>query len=281
MKVCILGSGTMALGIAQVFCTFDQCNEVAIIARNIEKSNTLINQCTRSFKKLESRAKTAIGSAQVYASKLVAYDSYEFCEGTDLIVEAIAENVQSKMQLFSELSSYISEKTIVATNTSSISVTQLSTALPNPENFVGMHFFNPAPLMELVEVVQGLTTSNKTVERTVQLAEQLGKSPIVVNESPGFVVNRMLIPMIYEAIGILADGVATAKDIDSAMKFGAHHPMGPLALADLIGNDVNLSIMETLFEETGDPKYRPHPLLRKMVRANFLGRKARKGFFEY
>lgn len=281
MKISILGSGTMAFGIAQVFCSYQDASEVTIIARSREKAENIIVKCERVLKKLESRGKIEEGMAELYIGKLVAGDAIELCEGADLVVEALAENVDIKSRTLSSLSEHVNSKTIVATNTSSLSVTQLSTQLSHPENFVGMHFFNPAPVMELVEVVRGLTTSDATVNWIVDLAKRLTKSPIVVNESPGFVVNRMLIPMINEAIGILADGVATTKDIDSAMKFGAHHPMGPLALADLIGNDVNLSIMETLFGETGDPKYRPHPLLRKMVRANYLGRKTRKGFFEY
>jgi 3-hydroxybutyryl-CoA dehydrogenase len=162
-----------------------------------------------------------------------------------------------------------------------LSITAFASVLPNPKNVVGLHFFNPAPVMELVEIVVGHETHPEIISKLQVLTKALGKSPVVVKEAPGFVVNRMLIPMINEAVSILAEGVATAEDIDKAMKFGAHHPMGPLALADLIGNDVNLSIMETLYSETGDPKYRAHPLLRKMVRANHLGRKTKKGFFEY
>jgi 3-hydroxybutyryl-CoA dehydrogenase len=170
---------------------------------------------------------------------------------------------------------------IIASNTSSLSITAFSSLFPIPKNVVGLHFFNPAPVMELVEIVVGHVSCDLVINQLKEFTSKLGKSPVVVNEAPGFVVNRMLIPMINEAVSILAEGVASAEDIDRAMKFGAHHPMGPLALADLIGNDVNLSIMETLYKETGDPKYRAHPLLRKMVRANHLGRKTKKGFFEY
>jgi 3-hydroxybutyryl-CoA dehydrogenase len=170
---------------------------------------------------------------------------------------------------------------VIATNTSSLSITELASITKNPENVVGLHFFNPAPVMKLVEIIVGLSTSNETATWAFKFAKGLGKEPVLVNEAPGFIVNRMLIPMINEAIGILAEGVATAEEIDRAMKFGANHPIGPLALADLIGNDVNLSIMETLHNETGDPKYRAHPLLRKMVRANRLGRKTGIGFYRY
>ena len=185
------------------------------------------------------------------------------------------------MVLFSKLAEFINESVIVASNTSSLSITAFASVLPNPKNVVGLHFFNPAPIMELVEIIVGHETALAIIEQLQTLTKNLGKVPVVVQEAPGFVVNRMLIPMINEAVSILAEGVANADDIDKAMKFGAHHPMGPLALADLIGNDVNLSIMETLYSETGDPKYRAHPLLRKMVRANHLGRKTKKGFFEY
>ena len=183
--------------------------------------------------------------------------------------------------MFLNLNTVLAKNTILATNTSSLSITELSCFFENPSNVIGLHFFNPAPIMQLTEVISGLLTSQETIDWTMAFAANLGKSPVLVNEAPGFIVNRMLIPMINEAIGILAEGVACAEEIDRAMCLGANHPIGPLALADLIGNDVNLSIMETLYSETGDPKYRAHPLLRKMVRANRLGRKTKHGFFMY
>ena len=169
----------------------------------------------------------------------------------------------------------------MASNTSSLSITELACLSSNPANVIGLHFFNPAPVMMLTEIIKGLMTSQTTIDWAINFSRNLGKEPVLVTESPGFIVNRMLIPMINEAIGILAEGVASAEEIDKAMCLGANHPIGPLALADLIGNDVNLSIMETLHMETGDPKYRAHPLLRKMVRANWLGRKTGTGFFKY
>lgn len=189
--------------------------------------------------------------------------------------------MEIKKIIFQELDKVCKKEAILATNTSSLSITAIATATTRPDKIVGMHFFNPVPVMKLVEVISGITTSNETKEIVLDIAKKVGKTPVVVEEAPGFVVNRILIPMINEAIGILAEGVATAEDIDNAMKLGANHPIGPLALADLIGNDVNLAIMEVLQEETGDPKYRAHPLLRKMVRGNLLGRKSGKGFYNY
>ena len=186
-----------------------------------------------------------------------------------------------KKAVFAELDSVCKPEAILATNTSSLSITEIASATQRPHQVIGMHFFNPVPMMKLVEVIKGLATSDETKATIVELCGTLGKTPVEVSEAPGFVVNRILIPMINEAIGILADGVATAEDIDAAMKLGANHPIGPLALADLIGNDVNLAIMETLYQEFGDAKYRPHPLLRKMVRGGYLGKKTGKGFFDY
>jgi 3-hydroxybutyryl-CoA dehydrogenase len=199
----------------------------------------------------------------------------------DLVIEAISECYEAKLSFIDQVAEYLTDKTIFATNTSSLSITALSSKLPKPENVVGLHFFNPAPVMELVEVVQGFVTSEMVVTKMQEFASRLGKSPVLVNEGPGFVVNRMLIPMINEAICILADDVASKEDIDKSMMLGAHHPMGPLKLSDLIGNDVVLSIMDTLYQETGDTKYRANPLLRKMVRANYLGRKTKQGFYSY
>ncbi|MDN5351611.1 MAG: 3-hydroxybutyryl-CoA dehydrogenase, partial [Clostridiales bacterium] len=199
----------------------------------------------------------------------------------DLIVEAAIENMDIKKKVFAELDSFCKPETILASNTSSLSITEIGAATKRPDRVIGMHFFNPAPVMKLVEIIKGIATSEETFKKIVDLTLTLGKEGVAVEEAPGFVVNRILVPMINEAAGIFADGVASAEDIDRAMKLGANHPIGPLALGDLIGLDVCLSIMEVLYNEFGDTKYRPHPLLRKMVRAGKLGRKTGTGFFDY
>jgi len=199
----------------------------------------------------------------------------------EMVIEAITENTEVKKELFAKLDKVFGPEVIFASNTSALSITELARVTSRPDRFIGMHFFNPVPLMKLVEIIRGADTADSTFEVVRTLAEQLGKTPVTVNEAPGFVVNRLLIPMINEAVYTLMEGVASAEDIDTAMKLGAGHPMGPLALADMIGLDVCLAIMETLYEEFGDPKYRPCPLLRKLVRAGRLGRKSGRGFFDY
>ena len=199
----------------------------------------------------------------------------------DIVIEAATENMEVKKELFAELDKICKPGIVLATNTSSMSITEIASVTERQDRVVGMHFFNPVPVMKLVEVVPGFNTSDETVEIVKNLSEKLLKTPIVVNEAPGFVVNRMLIPMINECVGVLAEHVASAEDIDRAMQLGANHPMGPLALADLVGLDICLSIMEVLHEELGDDKYRPHPLLRKMVRAGKLGQKTGEGFYKY
>lgn len=281
MEVSIIGSGTMATGITQVLCLSSEVSKVNLIARTEEKALASKSVCAKNISRLARKGKISGEQASSASEKLYCNAELAAVVNSDLIIEAIVEDFTSKMELFSKLAEFIGESVIIASNTSSLSITAFASVLPNPQNVVGLHFFNPAPIMELVEIVVGHETNPTIVDKLQTLTKALGKAPVVVQEAPGFVVNRMLIPMINEAVSILAEGVATAEDIDKAMKFGAHHPMGPLALADLIGNDVNLSIMETLYSETGDPKYRAHPLLRKMVRANHLGRKTKKGFFEY
>jgi 3-hydroxybutyryl-CoA dehydrogenase len=199
----------------------------------------------------------------------------------DLVVEAAIENLEIKKSVFAELDALCKPETILASNTSSISITAIAAATKRPDKFIGMHFFNPATVMKLVEVIRGENTSEETFKAVWDLSEAIGKVPVEVNEAPGFVVNKILVPMINEAIDLLYTGVATAEGIDNAMKLGANHPIGPLALGDLIGLDVCLAIMDVLFNETHDPKYRASLLLRKMVRAGKLGRKTGEGFFKY
>jgi 3-hydroxybutyryl-CoA dehydrogenase len=281
MEVSIIGSGTMATGIAQVLCMSNEISRVNLIARTGDKANASKGTCEKNISRLARKGKISAEQSSIAIEKVFCCTELATISKSDLVIEAIAEDFVAKMDLFSKLAEFVDESVIVASNTSSLSITAFGSVLPNPQNVIGLHFFNPAPVMELVEIVVGHETNPEIVDKLQVLTKALGKAPVVVQEAPGFVVNRMLIPMINEAVSILAEGVTTAEDIDRAMKFGAHHPMGPLALADLIGNDVNLSIMETLYSETGDPKYRAHPLLRKMVRANHLGRKTKKGFFEY
>ena len=199
----------------------------------------------------------------------------------DLVIEAATEDMEAKKALFAELDKLCKPETIIATNTSSLSITEIAAATTRPDKVIGMHFFNPAPVMKLIEVIKGENTPDELKDKIVAISKEIGKTPVEVNEAAGFVVNRILIPMINEGIGILADGVADAKGIDTAMKLGANHPMGPLELGDLIGLDVVLAIMDVLYTEYGDSKYRAHVLLRKMVRAGKLGRKTGVGFYDY
>ncbi len=279
MKVMVLGAGTMGSGIAQAFAL----SGYQVIVRDLEQAfvDKGIAGVAKSLDRIVAKGNLSDDDRQAALARLTGTTDLAKAADVDLVVEAAVENMAIKKAVFAELDGVCKPGAILATNTSSLSITEIASATKRPDKVIGMHFFNPVPMMKLVEVIKGLATSDETKRTVVELCGKLGKTPVEVNEAPGFVVNRILVPMINEAIGILADGVASAEDIDAAMKLGANHPIGPLALADLIGNDVNLAIMETLYDEFGDTKYRPHPLLRKMVRAGLLGRKSGKGFFDY
>lgn len=280
-KVSILGRGTMALGIVQIFAERDF--DVNVWVRSIDESNprASVAPIAKTLEKLVAKEKITAEQKDKTLANITITTNLDDVADSDLVIEAISEDMQVKKETFKKLDELCKASTILATNTSSLSITEIANSTGRPDKVIGMHFFNPVPLMKLVEVIKGLATSEETKDAIIELSKSLGKTPVEVAEAPGFVVNRILIPMINEAVGILADGVATAEDIDEAMKLGANHPIGPLALGDLVGLDVCLAIMDVLYNEYQDPKYRAHPLLRKMVRANLLGRKTGKGFFAY
>ena len=277
MKVGVIGAGTMGSGIAQVFAQTEGY-EVYLCDINDEFAANGKAKIQKNLEKAVAKGRMEESAKDAVLAKITT-GVKDICTDADLIVEAALEVMAVKQQTFKELQDIVPADCIFATNTSSLSITEISSALDRP--VIGMHFFNPAPVMKLIEIIRGETTTQEMFDKVKAISEEIGKTPVEVHEAAGFVVNRILIPMINEAICVLENGVATAADIDVAMQLGCNHPMGPLHLGDYIGLDICLAIMEVIYNDTGDPKYRPAPLLRKMVRAKKLGCKTGVGFFDY
>jgi len=278
-RIVVVGAGTMGHGIAQVCATSGyQVTLIDIAPEQLERALAAIR---KSVDKLHAKGRLTDAQREAALTHITTATEIEAAAEADFVVEAVIEKVEVKREVFSRLDELTRPGVVLASNTSSISITELGAATGRPDKVVGMHFMNPVPLMRLVEVIRGLETSDETTSTVVALAQQLGKTPVEAQDYPGFISNRILCPMINEAIYALMEGVGTAEAIDTVMKLGMNHPMGPLELADLIGLDVVLNIMEVLHEGLGDDKYRPCPLLRRMVAAGHLGRKTGRGFYVY
>ncbi len=279
MKIGILGASTMGRGLIQ-HCA--NCGyEVVFRARKQSSIDDALVYIEGQYDFMISNGWLAAEKKAENMARISGSTDISIVADADIIIEAAGENMELKKDLFAELDKIVRPEVILASNTSSLSITEIASVTSRQDKVVGMHFFNPAPVMKLVEVIPGYNTSDETIEAVKELAVGLMKTPVVVKEAPGFVVNRMLVPMINECVAVLAEDLASVEDIDNAMKLGANHPMGPLALADLIGLDICLAIMDILHEEFGEDKYRAHPLLRKMVRAGKLGQKTGEGFYKY
>ncbi len=279
-RMVVVGAGLMGSGIAQVAARAGLEVKIRDIDDRLVEGG--LNSIEKNLEQSVARQRITEDEAKAVMARITGVvDLAQAAKEADIIIEAITENMELKKELFTQLDKLCPAETIFASNTSSLSITEMASATQRAPRFVGMHFFNPVPAMKLVEVVRGYGTSQDTVDAARELAERMGKTPIEAKDSPGFIVNRLLVPMINEALYLLMEGVASAEDIDQALVLGANHPMGPLTLLDLIGLDTQLAVMNTLYTELGDPKYRPCPLNRKLVRARRLGRKAGKGVYDY
>ena len=278
-RIGVIGAGTMGNGIAQV------CAQAGLQVRMVDIADAAVQRglstVSKSLDRLVAKDKISAAEKDAIVGRIAGGTDYAALKDCDLVIEAATENLTLKLKILKQLDELLGETVVIATNTSSISITQLAAVVRNPGRFIGMHFFNPVPLMGLVELIRGLQTEDATHDLSHAFVRHIGKTPVTVRNSPGFVVNRILCPMINEAIFVLQEGLASAEDIDAGMRLGCNHPIGPLALADMVGLDTMLAVMEVFYEGFNDPKYRPAPLLKEMVAAGRLGRKNGRGFYSY